>query len=114
LELNLNYFDKVLMKKIFLLFPLVFIYSYSHADETGKQLAQESGCLACHSVKTKVLGPSYQDVAKKYKQDKTAKSMLVKKIKNGGKGNWGNVPMPPHPKLKEKDIEKIVTWILSI
>jgi cytochrome c len=40
--------------------------------------------------------------------------MLVKKIKDGGKGNWGNVPMPPHPQLKEKDIEKIVTWILSI
>ena len=86
MELNLNYFDKVLMKKICLLFSLVFIYSYSYADETGKQLAQESGCLACHSVKTKVLGPSYQDVAKKYKQDKTAKAMLVKKIKKWGKG----------------------------
>lgn len=102
------------MKKIILLIPLMLTFSFLHADEIGKQLAQESGCLACHSVKTKVLGPSYQDVSKKYKQDKTAKSMLVKKIKDGGKGNWGNVPMPPHPQLKEKDIERIVTWILSI
>ena len=102
------------MKKIILIFSIVSIYTISNANETGKQLAQESGCLACHSVKTKVLGPSYQDVSKKYNSDKTSKSMLVKKIKNGGKGNWGNIPMPPHPQLKEKDIEKIVTWILSI
>ncbi len=97
-----------------LLFLLIFITHFALSDDMGKQLAQDNGCLACHSVKTKVLGPSYQDVAKKYKNDKKAKTMLIQKIKNGGTGNWGNIPMPGHPKIKNEDLDKIVTWILSI
>ena len=99
--------------KVFL-FLFIFITHFALSDDMGKQLAQDNGCLACHSLKTKVLGPSYQDVAKKYKNDKTAKTMLIKKIKIGGTGNWGNIPMPGHPKIKNEDLDKIVTWILSI
>jgi cytochrome c len=97
-----------------LIFTLLLISCISLQAETGKQLAQESGCLACHSVKTKVLGPSYIDVAKKYKSDKSANKKLVNKIINGGTGNWGNIPMPPHPKLKKQDVQEIVNWILTI
>jgi cytochrome c len=80
------------------------------ADESA--LAQKSGCLTCHNVDKKVVGPSYKDVAKKY----TAKdeAMLVDKVLKGGKGNWGAVPMPPNAKVSPEDAKKLVQWILSM
>lgn len=97
-----------------LLFIFIFVNHFAFSNDMGKQLAQDNGCLACHSVKIKILGPSYQDIAKKYKNDKKSKAMLIQKIKNGGTGNWGNIPMPGHPRIKNEDLDKIVTWILSI
>jgi cytochrome c len=83
------------------------------ADESA--LAQKSGCLACHSVEKKVLGPAYKDVAAKYKGDKTAEARLVAKVKAGGSGVWGPMPMPPMgAQVKEADITKIVQWVLSL
>jgi cytochrome c len=82
------------------------------------ELAKKSGCLACHSVEKKVVGPAWQDVANKYKgQD--VKATLVAKIKAGGKGNWtevtGGVPMPPYsPRVADADIEKLVDFVLSL
>ena len=78
-------------------------------------LAQKSGCLACPSVDKKVLGPAYKDVAAKYKGDKTAEAKLVAKVKAGGSGVWGPMPMPPMgAQVKEADITTIVQWILSL
>ena len=78
-------------------------------------LAQKSGCLACHSVEKKVLGPAYKDVAAKYKGDKSAEAKLVAKVKAGGSGVWGPMPMPPMgAQVKEADITKIVQWVLSL
>lgn len=78
-------------------------------------LAQKSGCLACHTVDKKVLGPAYKDVAAKYKGDKTAEAKLVAKVKAGGSGVWGPMPMPPNsPQVKDADITAIVQWILSL
>ncbi len=78
-------------------------------------LAQKSGCLACHSIDKKVLGPAYKDVAAKYKGDKTAEAKLVAKVKAGGSGVWGPMPMPPNsPQVKDADITAIVQWILSL
>ena len=78
-------------------------------------LAQKSGCLACHSIDKKVLGPAYKDVAAKYKGDKTAEAKLVAKVKAGGSGVWGPMPMPPMgAQVKEADITTIVQWILSL
>jgi cytochrome c len=77
-------------------------------------LAQKSGCLACHSIQNKVLGPSYKEVAAKYKNYKGAEARLVAKVKAGGSGVWGPVPMPPHPQVKEEDIKTIVQWVLSL
>jgi cytochrome c len=78
-------------------------------------LAQKSGCLACHSVDKKVLGPAYKDVAAKYKGDKTAEARLVAKVKAGGSGVWGPMPMPPMgAQVKEADITTIVQWVLSL
>ncbi len=81
----------------------------------GQALAQKSGCLACHSVDKKVLGPSYKDVAAKYKGDKGAEARLVEKVKKGGSGVWGPMPMPANsPQVKDEDIKTIVQWVLSL
>ncbi|NOT16096.1 MAG: c-type cytochrome [Methylotenera sp.] len=86
------------------------------ADAAAAQaLAQKSGCLACHSVDKKVLGPSYKDVAAKYKGDKTAEAKLIEKVKKGGSGTWGPMPMPANsPQVKDADIKTIVEWILAL
>ncbi len=83
--------------------------------EDGQALAQKSGCLACHSVDKKVLGPAYKDVAAKYKGDKGAEARLVEKVKKGGSGVWGPMPMPANsPQVKDDDIKAIVHWVLSL
>jgi cytochrome c len=83
----------------------------AHAQE---QLAQASGCLTCHSVSKKIVGPAFKDVAAKYRNDKSAEAKLVAKVKNGGKGVWGDVPMPPNAHVKDEDIRKLVHWVLSL
>ena len=75
-----------------------------------KELATTHGCMACHAVDKKLVGPSYQDVAKKYKA--ADKAMLVDKVIKGGSGTWGQIPMPPNAKPKA-DVEAIVGWILA-
>ena len=83
--------------------------------KAAEALAQKSGCLACHSIDKKVLGPSYKDVAAKYKGDKTAEAKLVAKVKAGGSGVWGPMPMPANsPQVKDEDIKTIVQWILTL
>lgn len=85
------------------------------ADETA--LAQKSGCMACHQVAVKVVGPAYKDVAKKYAGDAGAVDKLTKKVIAGGKDVWGPVPMPPkggNAAVKDEDIKKIVTWIMTL
>lgn len=82
-------------------------------------LANKSGCLACHSVEKKVVGPAWQDVGAKYKGDASMKGKLIDKVKQGGKGNWtavtGGVPMPPYsPRVSDDTIEKLVTFVLSL
>jgi cytochrome c len=79
----------------------------------NEALAKKNGCLACHSVDKKVVGPAYKDVAAKYKgQDVEAK--LVEKVKKGGSGAWGAVPMPANAKVSDADLHTLVKWILSL
>lgn len=80
---------------------------------TGKDLATKNACLACHAVDKKLVGPSYQDVAKKYAGDPTAEAKLVEKVKKGGSGVWGSIPMPPNVAVKDEDIKTLVKWILD-
>ncbi|NBO10536.1 MAG: cytochrome C [Methylophilaceae bacterium] len=84
------------------------------ADDAAKALAQKSGCLACHSVDAKVVGPAYKDVAAKYK-GKDMEAKLIEKVKKGGSGVWGPIPMPANsPQVKDEDIKTIVHWVLSL
>ena len=77
-------------------------------------LAQKSACMSCHQVAKKVVGPSFQDVAKKYKGDAKAADHIVTVIKKGGKGVWGPVPMPPHPQVSDDNAKKLAAWVLSL
>jgi len=76
-------------------------------------LATKSGCTACHAVDKKVVGPGYKEVAAKYKGNAKAEAMLVDKVKKGGVGTWGQVPMPPNAGVKDEDVKTLVKWILS-
>ncbi|MEW6165596.1 MAG: c-type cytochrome [Pseudomonadota bacterium] len=76
-------------------------------------LAKKSNCMSCHTVDKKLVGPAYKDVAAKYKGNAGAVKMLAEKVKKGGKGNWGEIPMPPNAAVKDADIETLVKWILA-
>jgi cytochrome c len=80
------------------------------ADEA---LAKAKNCMACHQVDKKVVGPAYKEVAAKYKGDAKAPAMLAGKVKAGGKGVWGQVPMPPN-NVTEAEATKLVAWILAL
>ena len=77
------------------------------------ELATKSACTACHAVDKKLVGPSYKDVAKKYAGNAKAEAMLVEKVKKGGVGTWGQVPMPPNANVKDEDVAKLVKWVLA-
>ena len=77
------------------------------------QLASKYSCLACHSVDRKVVGPAYKDVAKKYAGDAAALDKLEHKVKSGGSGVWGPIPMPPN-NVPDADIKTLVEWVLSL
>ena len=82
-------------------------------------LAKQSGCMACHSVEKKVVGPAWKDVSIRYKNDAKAKAMLIAKVKAGGKGNWtevtGGMAMPPYsPRVSDENIEILVDFVLSL
>jgi cytochrome c len=82
--------------------------------QSGQDLLQKSGCTACHAVDKKVVGPAYQEVAAKYKGDAGAAAKLAAKVKAGGSGVWGPVPMPPHPQVSDADIKTMIAYILSL
>ncbi|MBI2733065.1 MAG: c-type cytochrome [Aquabacterium sp.] len=80
----------------------------------NQELAQKKACLACHAVDNKVVGPAYKDVAKKYKGQKGIEAKLAEKVMKGGKGAWGEVPMPANPQVNEAEAKQLVSWILSL
>jgi cytochrome c len=80
-----------------------------------REMAQKSGCFACHTVEKKLVGPAWNDVAAKYRGQKDAEAKLVAKVTKGGSGVWGAVPMPPNsPKVGDADIKTLVRYILSL
>ncbi|MGH8742910.1 MAG: c-type cytochrome [Burkholderiales bacterium] len=83
--------------------------------KAGEALAKKDGCFVCHTVDNKLVGPPYKEVAAKYKGDKSAEARLIEKVKKGGSGVWGQIPMPPNsPRVKDEDIKTIVQWVLSL
>jgi cytochrome c len=76
-------------------------------------LAQARGCMGCHAADKRLVGPAYQEIASKYKGDAGAEARLAAKVKTGGSGAWGAIPMPPHPALPDEEATGLVRWILS-
>jgi cytochrome c len=85
----------------------------SGAALANADLAKAKNCLACHAADKKVVGPSYKDVAAKYASDKSAANKLAKKIREGGVGVWGQVPMPANPQVSEAEALTLATWVLA-
>ena len=83
------------------------------SDDPMEKLLGANGCTACHNVDKKVIGPAFRDVAAKYAGDSAAPARLAAKIRAGGQGAWGNVPMPPNPGLTEKDAQALAGWVLQ-
>jgi len=92
--------------------------SPAEMTKTDKALAliNEKGyiCMSCHQVDAKLTGPAYQDIATKYQGDDKAADMLAAKIKSGGSGTWGEIPMPPNPTVTDDDLKVILDWILTM
>ena len=81
--------------------------------QASDELAKKYMCMTCHTVDKKLVGPAYKDVAAKYAPDKAAETKLVDKVKKGGVGVWGQIPMPPNDKVPDADAKALVKWILS-
>ena len=76
------------------------------------QLARAKNCMACHALDKKLIGPSYKDVAAKYAGDRNAVAKLAKKVREGGVGAWGQIPMPANPQVSDEEATRLVNWIL--
>lgn len=86
----------------------------SGAAFANADLAKAKNCMACHANDKKLVGPSYKDVAAKYANDKDAVAKLAKKIREGGVGVWGQVPMPANPQVSEAEAQTLAKWVLTI
>jgi cytochrome c len=101
------------MTKVFAACAIAAALTMAGAAQANEKLAQASGCMTCHGVDKKVIGPSFTEIAAKYRGNKSAEADLVKKVKAGGKGVWGDIPMPPNAHVKDEDIKTLVSWTLS-
>jgi cytochrome c len=82
--------------------------------DKGLNLIAASDCLTCHKVEEKLVGPAYRDIANKYPNDQGTIDSLASKIIHGGAGNWGQVPMTPHPQISKEDAQTMAKYVLSL
>ncbi len=102
------------MKLTFAILAAGILAAGTAQAQDAKALLQKHGCLACHAIDKKVVGPAYDDVAAKYKGDAGAAAKLEAKVKAGGSGVWGPIPMPPNPGVSDADLKTMITYILSL
>lgn len=83
--------------------------------QASEAIAKKARCVACHAVDKKMVGPSYRDVAARYRGDAGAPALLAQKVRQGGSGVWGQVPMAPHPadKIGDADLAAVIDWVLQ-
>jgi cytochrome c len=99
------------MRKLVLAAAMMAVAGAAQADSA---LLKKYNCVACHAEAAKKVGPAYKDVAKKYAAKGDAVAYLSGKIKSGGKGVWGPIPMPPHPQVSDADAKAMATYILGL
>lgn len=105
--------------KCFSITVAVVVLAISGQVNADLDLAKKSGCMACHSIEKKIVGPAWKAVAKRYKGKAGAKAELIAKVKKGGKGAWTEVtkgaPMPPYsPRVSDANIEKLIDFVLAL
>jgi cytochrome c len=100
------------MKKLLVAALLGLAFSGSAIAQMA--LAKQKNCLACHAVDHKVVGPAYKDIAAKYARDAGAAARLSKKVREGGAGVWGKVPMPANKQVSAAEADSLVKWVLSL
>jgi cytochrome c len=102
------------MKVTMLVFAAALAAAGTAQAQDAKAMLQKYGCTACHADAKKVIGPAYADVAAKYKGDAGAVAKLAEKVKKGGSGVWGPVPMPPNAAVPDADIKTMVTYVMTL
>lgn len=80
----------------------------------SEELSKKHACTACHTLDKKLVGPSFKEIADKYRGNAKAEAMLVEKVKKGGVGVWGQVPMPPNAGVPDADVKAMVKWICGL
>jgi cytochrome c len=107
----IKHFSWRVMSRTLLL--LVAFAGLSHSAWASVELAKQKNCLNCHTVDKKIVGPAYKEIAVKYKGNNAAADMLAKKIRAGGSGVWGAIPMPANPQVSEAEALTLAKWVLS-
>ncbi|MBU3625336.1 cytochrome c, class I [Polynucleobacter sp. JS-Safj-400b-B2] len=106
---------RAIVKIVFLFTMLAFLVPIAQAtveDDNAYAIAKQNACLGCHAINKKIVGPSFQSVAEKYKNTPGAQAFLKNKIAKGGSGSWGVVPMPANTKLSDADLSALTGWVL--
>jgi cytochrome c len=89
------------------------VESPDRAPIDAQALALKSGCLSCHNVNTKVVGPAYREIAAKYRGNPDGPHQVAQQIRQGGGGKWGQIPMPPFPQFTPSEVEALAQWVLG-
>ena len=92
---------------------LLLVAAMPCAASANLELAKRHNCVVCHKIDQPYAGPAYRDVARRYAGDKLAEARLIDKVKKGGVGVWGRIPMPPNSTVEDKDVKALVKWILG-
>jgi cytochrome c len=106
---------RTFVKIVFIFTAFAYFIPVAYAnpeDEKAFAIAKQNACLGCHAANKKIVGPSFQAVAERYKSDANAQVFLKNKITKGGSGSWGVVPMPANTKLSDADLTALTGWIL--
>ncbi|MSQ18988.1 MAG: c-type cytochrome [Betaproteobacteria bacterium] len=80
----------------------------------SEELLKKNACTACHAIDKKLVGPGYKEISAKYKGQKDVAAKLVGKVKKGGQGTWGPIPMPPNPNVSDADLNAMIKFILAL
>lgn len=106
--------NKLLWLLVWACVPVAFASTDLSPKEVAAahELAKQNGCLSCHAMDEKIVGPAYSKVAAKYNHDKDAVASLVQSIRNGSQGKWGRIPMPSHQTMSNEDLTLLARWVL--
>jgi cytochrome c len=102
------------MKPIYVVIAAGLLAAGAAQAQDGEALLKKYGCVACHANDKKVVGPAYVEVAAKYKGDAGAAAKLAAKVKAGGSGVWGQIPMPPNPSVPDADMKAMIAYVLAL